>query len=270
MEMYEFGRRDLATDLLAARARGADVRLIVDRTVLVSARMADQLVAAGLPVRAYPVDDSRHQIDHVKLVLGDSQALVTGMNWGTTSARNHDYGLQTHTAAVVARLTSVFDHDWALSGGGVGGAVAPGGPAIETTPGTEVKQSLVAAINGSTHSIDAEIFTFTNWEVMAALGRACRRGVSVRVLMDPNQDVNRPGYQKLRQGGVQARWYPIPRGAKLHAKVGLFDGRLLLVGSANWSLAGLEINHELDLLTDDPAAVSAMHDRFERDWQLAG
>src|SRR5467141_4769674 len=62
VEMYEFDRPDLEAALLAARARGADVRLIVDRTVSVSARTADTLAAAGLAVRAYPVDDSRHQI----------------------------------------------------------------------------------------------------------------------------------------------------------------------------------------------------------------
>src|SRR5262245_13096677 len=39
-------------------------------TVPASAATADGLLAAGLAVRAYPVDDRRHQIDHVKLLLG--------------------------------------------------------------------------------------------------------------------------------------------------------------------------------------------------------
>src|SRR5438105_12063107 len=81
VEMYEFGRPDLEAALLAARARGADVRLIVDPTVSVSARTASALAAAGLPVRDYPVDESRHQIDHVKLLLVGGEALVGGMNW---------------------------------------------------------------------------------------------------------------------------------------------------------------------------------------------
>src|SRR5437879_2616859 len=85
VEMYEFGRPDLEAALLEARSRGADVRLIVDRTVSVSARTADKLAAAGLPVRAYPVDDSRHQIDHVKLVLAGGEALVGGVHWAVRS-----------------------------------------------------------------------------------------------------------------------------------------------------------------------------------------
>ncbi|MBO0684043.1 MAG: phospholipase D family protein, partial [Candidatus Dormibacteraeota bacterium] len=101
VEMYEFGRADLASDLLAARARGADVRLIVDRTVSVSARTADRLAAAGLTVRAYPVDESRYQIDHVKLVLAGGEALVGGMNWGSASSANHDYALETAVGPVL-------------------------------------------------------------------------------------------------------------------------------------------------------------------------
>jgi phosphatidylserine/phosphatidylglycerophosphate/cardiolipin synthase-like enzyme len=61
------------------------------------------------------------------------------------------------------------------------------------------------------------------------------------------------------------RWYPVPVGALLHAKIGLFDG-LLVLGSANWTLSGLGVNHELDIETRDPQAVAAYAARFELDW----
>jgi phosphatidylserine/phosphatidylglycerophosphate/cardiolipin synthase-like enzyme len=69
----------------------------------------------------------------------------------------------------------------------------------------------------------------------------------------------------LRSSGVEVRWYPIPRGALLHAKIGLFDG-LLMLGSANWTWSGLEVNHELDIETQDPQAVAAYGSRFNSDW----
>jgi phosphatidylserine/phosphatidylglycerophosphate/cardiolipin synthase-like enzyme len=68
---------------------------------------------------------------------------------------------------------------------------------------------------------------------------------------------------------VEVRWFPIPKGALLHAKIGLFDGELVL-GSANWTLSGLGVNHELDIETGDPRAVAAYATRFEADWSLAG
>jgi phosphatidylserine/phosphatidylglycerophosphate/cardiolipin synthase-like enzyme len=63
--------------------------------------------------------------------------------------------------------------------------------------------------------------------------------------------------------------YPDPAGGKLHAKAGLFDGRLIL-GSANWSVSGLSVNHELDLVVDDAAVANSFRMRFEADWASAG
>jgi phosphatidylserine/phosphatidylglycerophosphate/cardiolipin synthase-like enzyme len=90
----------------------------------------------------------------------------------------------------------------------------------------------------------------------------------VRVLLDPGQDVNRPGYLLLRRAGLEIRWYRPPPGAKLHAKAVLADDRLVL-GSANWSRHGLDINHELDVQTNDRAAMAAYEARFELDWEAA-
>src|SRR5947208_999278 len=153
VEIYEFGRPDLAAALLGARARGADVRLIVDRTVAASARTADRLAAAGLPVRAYPVDDSRHQIDHVKLVLAGGEALVGGMNWGAGSAANHDYALETAVSPVIGRLRAIFLQDWSLAGGAARPLAAAMGPVAETSPGEEVRGLLLGAIQQATSSV---------------------------------------------------------------------------------------------------------------------
>jgi mitochondrial cardiolipin hydrolase len=269
VEMYEFGRTDLMLALEQARDRGAVVRVIVDRTVPQSARTADRLAAAGLAVRAYPVDDHRHQIDHVKLLLTAGSALVGGMNWGRTSAANHDYAFQTGSAEVLGRLRAIFEQDWALAGGRPAPLSSASGPVAQTSPGEEVRARLDAALRSARRSVRAEVFVLTDPDVIAGLAAARRRGAQVRVLLDPNQDVNRPGLDLLRAAGVEARWYPVPAGAKLHAKAGLFDGRRLLVGSANWSLSGLSVNHELDLQSDDVQAAATFARRFEQDWSAS-
>jgi cardiolipin synthase A/B len=270
VEMYEFDRPDLMTSLRRARDRGVDVRLIVDRTVSVSARTADTLLGDGLAVRAYPVDDRRHQIDHVKLLLAGDEALVGGMNWGSGSARNHDYAFETGSPAVLARLRDIFQQDWSLSGGRAVPLAAAAGIVAQTTPGEEVRARLLGMLAGARESVDAEVFVLTDADVIAALAAAHRRGVRVRMLLDPGQDVNRPSFNLLRGAGVEVRWYPVPPGAKLHAKAGLFDRRQLLLGSANWSLSGLSVNHELDLLSDDGQATAAFSSRFEQDWSTSG
>jgi len=268
VEMYEFGRRDLEDSLLAARRRGLDVRLVYDPSVPQSAHAAGRLAQLGLPVRSYPLDDRRHQIDHVKLLIADGRALVTGMNWGATSARNHDYGLETWAPAELERLSAIFEQDWSLAGGVPRplAAAAAGAEILQTAPGDEVRSALLDLIADARSEIRAEVFVLTDHQVQAALSAAHRRGVRVRLLLDPRQDVNLPSRSLLLRAGVEVRWYPVAPGAKLHAKTGLFDARRLLLGSANWSLSGLSVNHELDVETSDPGAVRAYAARFESDW----
>jgi phosphatidylserine/phosphatidylglycerophosphate/cardiolipin synthase-like enzyme len=245
------------------------VRVITDPTVVASRRSAAILDTVGVLERVYPVDDGRHQIDHVKLLIVDGEAVVGGMNWGAHSDRNHDYVLETHVTLDVDRLTRIFDQDWSLAGGRPSPLATIAGDVAQTTPGEGIRSMLEAALIHATRRAWAEVYTLTDPEVIAELVQARRRGATVRVLVDPNQAYNFHGYTVLKSGGVEVRWYPIPRGALLHAKIGLFDGELVL-GSANWTLSGLGVNHELDIETGDPAAVAAYQARFTADWARSG
>ena len=105
----------------------------------------------------------------------------------------------------------------------------------------------------------------TDPEIITTLVIAHHNGVLVRVVLDPNQAYNLHAFAVLRAGGVEVRWYPVPKSVLLHAKIGLFDDDLVL-GSANWTLSGLGVNHELDIETDDATAVQAYVSRFDADW----
>ena len=265
VEMYELGRSDIVSALGARHNGGVDVRVITDPTVTPSRRSAARLDWLGVPERAYPVDDAVHQIDHVKLLIADGAAAIGGMNWGAHSDRNHDFVLETHNASDLARLSAIFEQDWSRSGGRPAPLRAVSGAIAQTAPGAEIRAMLEAAIKGARMRVLAEVFTLTDPEILAALTGAHRRGADVRVLLDPNQSYNRHGYALLRSAGVSVRWYPIPKGALLHAKAGLFDGELIL-GSANWTRSGLGTNHELDIETEDAGAVAGYLVRFETDW----
>jgi cardiolipin synthase A/B len=269
VEMYELGRPDIVQSLGDAVRRGVAVRVITDPTVVPSRRSATELDSLGVPERAYPVDDGRHQIDHVKLLIVDGEAVVGGMNWGKHSDRNHDYVLETHVTVDVDRLARIFEQDWSLAGGRPSPLGATAGDVAQTAPGEEIRSMLEAALMHATRRALAEVYTLTDTEVIAQLIQAHRRGADVRVLLDPNQPYNLRGYRLLESGGVGVRWYPIPRGALLHAKIGLFDSDLVL-GSANWTLSGLGVNHELDIETGDPAVVAVYESRFAADWVRSG
>src|SRR3989454_9761094 len=265
VEMYELGRQDLTATLGAARARGVAVRVITDPTVKASRRSTWVLDGLGVPERVYPVDDVRHQIDHVKLLIADGEAVVGGMNWGAHSDRNHDYALETRDPAEIARLVTIFDQDWGLAGGHPAPLAPIESTIAQTAPGGEIREMLEGSLNRARQRVLAEVYTLTDAEVIAGVVAAHRRGALVRVLLDPNQPYNRHAYALLSAGGVEVRWYPVPPGALRHAKIGLFDG-VPGLGSADRTLSGLGVNHELDIETRDPHAVSAYETRFDSDW----
>jgi cardiolipin synthase A/B len=265
VEMYELGRQDLVRALGEAAARGVEVRVITDPTVKQSRKSVVRLDALHVSERVYPVDDARHQIDHVKLLVADDGAAVGGMNWGVNSDRNHDYVLETRIAVEVDRLVGIFDQDWTLAGGHPAPLAAAVGLVAQTSPGAEIRSMLEDALKRAKHRVLAEVYTLTDPEVITELVLAHRRGLTVRVVLDPNQSYNVHGFAVLHAAGVEVRWYPVPKGALLHAKIGVFDAEMVL-GSANWTVSGLGVNHELEIETDDAAAVQAYVTRFESDW----
>lgn len=273
-EIYEFDRPDLLAALTAARARGVRVRLIYDPTVAVDAATVGVLRQAGAEVVAFPV--GRMQIDHVKLLVVDSRlAFFGGMNWGRHSYLNHDFELAIQGPAV-ARLEDLYVADLVRSGlAGQPGLESPQGPEaplriVATYPSADVRPEVLRAIARTRQFAFVEMFAMTDPGVIAALGDAARRGVSVYVLLDPSQHPNRRSAMLLRRAGIHCLFYTgAAAGLKLHAKAGVFDGTTLVVGSANWSRSGFGRNHELDAVVVDPGIAGAALTRMEADWRQA-
>ena len=56
----------------------------------------------------------------------------------------------------------------------------------------------------------------------------------------------------------------------IHAKAIVSDGRTAFVGSENFSVASLEYNRELGLITTDPTIVSGVARVLANDYRLTG
>ena len=201
--------------------------------------------------------DGRNQIDHVKLLMVDSQvAIFGGMNWGRGSYRNHDFDVVV-TGPAVAHLENVFVADLVRCGRATDQPPAaepdpPGLRLLTTYPNPEIRPEVVQALATAQRFVFVEMYVLTDSETLAALGAAGRRGVATWVLLDPNQDLNQAAAARLRDAGVQTRFYRTS-GEKLHAKAMVVDGATLVVGSANWTSSGFTRNHELDAVIRSPA-----------------
>jgi cardiolipin synthase A/B len=254
-EMYEFGRDDIAAALLDARRRGVAVTVIVDPSVAATRATAARLRAAGLDVLDYPV--RKQMIDHVKLLIVDrAVAVVGGINWGATSDRNHDVDAQI-TGPAAVNLERVFAGDLVAAGRAVS-VPAPVDDAqvlvAATLPGADIRPLVMELIDSARSSLDLELFVLTDTGVVHAIEAAAARGVAVRVMLDPGQRPSDASAASLTAAGVALRRYRTA-GEKLHAKLGVADGRTAIFG------------HEVDVEILDAPAVAALLTRMvDADW----
>jgi phosphatidylserine/phosphatidylglycerophosphate/cardiolipin synthase-like enzyme len=79
--------------------------------------------------------------------------------------------------------------------------------------------------------------------------QAHQRQVKVRVILEDSKfKENYSTYQVLTQNGI-AIFFDTPQ-TLLHTKAAVIDKHISIIGSANWSKAALEDNHEISLLVD--------------------
>jgi len=130
----------------------------------------------------------------------------------------------------------------------------------------EIRAALLELLNGAQQSIDVEMYVLTDEEVAFALERAEARGVQVRVILDPNQLGNHKHVERLKQHGVEVKWFPITKPAQMHRKLAIVDGERFFAGSVNWSYNGLAKNEELMLIVVDPPIAKKLDEIFSEDW----
>jgi phosphatidylserine/phosphatidylglycerophosphate/cardiolipin synthase-like enzyme len=270
VEVYEFGRTDLAAAVVAAQARGVDVTVIDDPSESASASTALSLRASAVDVADYPI--RARMIDHVKLLVVDGRvAVVGGINWGAGSAANHDFDVEVRGPAV-ANLERVFARDLVTCGRPHVVPPRVADPSIlvaATLPGAEILPIVLGVIAGARRTLDVAMYTLTDAAVVQAMEAVLARGVAVRVLLDPSERPSDPSAASLRAHGVAVRLYR-SSGEKLHAKAAIADGATVVLGSANWTVSGFEHNHELDVtIPHNVAVAAAFEQQFDSDWSAS-
>ncbi|TWU48369.1 phospholipase D-like domain-containing protein [Rubripirellula reticaptiva] len=101
---------------------------------------------------------------------------------------------------------------------------------------------------------------------MRALESACRRGIDVQVLVPQVSDLRPVDYARhdyfkdLVEVGCKVHRYPK---RMVHAKVGIVDDWVALVGSANFDVRSFFLNYELSVLVHDKATIAEVSNWYE-------
>lgn len=133
----------------------------------------------------------------------------------------------------------------------------------------DCSSEIVGLVSRAQRSVDICVFTITDDKISKAVLDAHTRKVVVRIITD-DEKAHEPGSDValFRQVGLEVRIDSSPH--HMHHKFAIFDGRLLLTGSYNWTRGAARNNEENFLVTDDGRLVSAYAKEFEGLWEHYG
>jgi len=264
LTMYELADSTAEADLAADADRGVDVRVILDQHFERSANQGafDYLAAHGVHVRWGPADTTFHQ---KTLTVDGATSVIMTLNLVARYYRDtRDFAVIDTNRADVSAIADTFNADFA------GRSMTPAdGTDLVWSP-TNAQASVLSVINHAAHTLAVEDEEMDDPVVTGALAAAARRGVDVKIIMTATAKWDH-AFSQLSSAGAHIRLFSDDSSALyIHAKVMVADvGRSdqrVLIGSQNFSVASLDYNRELGVLTSKAAVVAAISSTLARDY----
>jgi phosphatidylserine/phosphatidylglycerophosphate/cardiolipin synthase-like enzyme len=134
---------------------------------------------------------------------------------------------------------------------------------VHFSPGDDCPSAIMTQIEGTQRSLDVCVFTITDDRITSTILDAHRRGVRVRIITD-NDKAHDEGSDvgRLSRAGIEVREDDSP--FHMHHKFAVFDGRMMLTGSYNWTRGAARNNQENLVVSSDPRLIAP----FEREFSL--
>ncbi|KAF0127305.1 MAG: phospholipase D/transphosphatidylase [Elusimicrobia bacterium] len=289
--VYGFTLPRVAAAILDAHKRGLKVRVISNETHALGSKVSPELkslMAGGVEVRTLRGAGS-YGIMHNKLGIYDGKMVSAGsFNWALTADNaNHENMVFIRDGNTVDGYAKYFDWMWRFSrapedGPGpsysqshfgpppedrsrpvyFNGAMLPG---YSFSPAGRTEEDIITAARFARRSIKAAVFSFYSSAIGEALVAARRRGVDVEVVTDRVQASQSYMTAYLSENGVKFRWSRGQDGrGVMHHKFAVFDEKLLMTGSFNWSINAQSNNFENMYYTAAPEYVTAFTAHFDQ------
>jgi mitochondrial cardiolipin hydrolase len=131
------------------------------------------------------------------------------------------------------------------------------------SPGDSCRNRINSLLRGARAKVDICVFTISDNEITQSILKAHQRGVVVTVISD-NDKANDKGsdIQFLIDKGVKVLLDQSPY--HMHHKFAIFDQKILVNGSFNWTHSATQVNEENILVTSDAGLVTEFSQQFEK------
>ena len=278
---FEFDLTPVAEALIAAKARGVDVRWVTDDEFGIEsdeepghgqfALMED----VGIEIRA----DTRSALMHNKFWIFDNELLWTG---STNITENGIFKQDNNTIVIQsAELAAIYEREFQEMWDGEFGPTSTSQLAQQSTnvDGSLIKviftsedpaleDAIIPVVNSATRTIRFLAFSFTDFPLADAMIKRSQNGVDVAGVFDKTQS----GGQGAEIGTLLCAQVPVRQDGNpqfMHNKTIVVDERYVITGSLNYSTSAETSNDENVIIIDNPDIAKLYMQDFERVWALA-
>lgn len=137
------------------------------------------------------------------------------------------------------------------------------------SPEGHTQDRIIKAIDASNFSIDLAIYGFTSQEIKSAFEGAKQRGVKIRIIADRMQAKGSHSVvQALIDEGFNIKITHGIGWGIMHNKFCIFDKKLLVTGSYNWTNNAEKNNYENTVFISDPEIISQYQKEFDKIWNF--
>ena len=271
---YDISSERIAGRLMAARARGVDVRLVVEEDNSRGPVM-EALKKAGIPV----VTDSGPGLMHNKFAIVDGETVWTGSYNATPNGAaandNNALAIRSRELAVIflREFREMFEErifgnrreGRPFSAPAFRGSIRAGDAVIRAcfAPEDRVERVIISLLRRAQREVSFMAFTFTSNRLGDELVALSRRGVAVAGVLERHGSLSAHSeYLKFHVEGIDARLDN--RAGLMHHKVIIIDGRLVIMGSFNYTRGADRSNDENILVIESEALAAEYLAEFRR------
>jgi len=268
IKMFVFSDPDFLDAVIAASARGIDVRVMLNPERR-DGKKENEEARKRFSGTAIQVLDSNPAFDltHEKsMVIDDAIGFVQSLNWQRENFTiTRDYAVITSHKHEVGEMIECFDADWNRT------AFNPGDHSHLIWCIGNGRQRMGQLIDDAKRTIWLQNERYQDPAIIEHLVRAHTRGVQIRVMGRPPHKLKQDklvegvsGLRILQDVGVKIRKL---KPLKLHAKLLFADEERAIIGSINLAPGSFDSRRELAIEVDDKDIVHRLHKTLQHDWE---
>ncbi len=134
------------------------------------------------------------------------------------------------------------------------------------SPGNNCVNAILEHIGQAISKIDICVFTISDDRIKDKILYKHKTGTKIRIISDNDKAYDLGSdVQTFAKEGIQVKIDNSPN--HMHNKFALFDNKIVLTGSYNWTRSAAQHNQENLIITNDPKTVNEFNLEFSKLWK---